>query len=648
MADKYFSGEDPVGKTVILNEDKAQPFVIGGVMADFPSNNHLHYEFLITLTGVEFWPGEQTNWCCWNYDTYVKLRSDAHAADLKEKLFSIRDNYLMPFLEKNGDQTASDVKKYHYFQLQPVTDIYLNQDDVNDELRHGDIRYVWLFGGVAVFILLLACINFINLSTAKSANRAKEVGLRKVVGSIRSHLVRQFLTESTVYSVVSFLLGIMIVLLAMPFFNELSGKQLFIPWSTWWLIPALVAGAILVGIVAGIYPAFYLSAFRPVDVLKGTLSKGSKSSAVRSAMVIFQFTTSTILIIGTFIIYRQMNFLLHTKVGFDKEQVVMVQGTNTLQQQRESFKNEVLQLAGVENATISDYLPVSGTSRDQNGFWKEGKIKEDKAIYPQLWRVDEDYVRTLGMTLRDGRNFDRKLASDTSSIIINQTMAKEFGFEKPLGQRITNGTVYSVIGIVEDFHFESMKGAIRPLCLVLGQGGSVAAVKVKSENLQDAIQSLKGVWTRFMPHQPFRYSFLDERYARMYEDVDSMGRIVACFAGLAVIVACLGLFALSAFMVEQRGKEISIRLVMGATARSIFSLLTRNFVKLVVISLAIATPLSWYMMQQWLKDYTYKIDITWDVFILAGLLSVFIAVFTVSYQSIRAALANPANRLRWE
>jgi len=648
MADKYFPNEDPVGKIIILNEEKTKPFVVGGVMNDFPTNSHIHYEFLITLTNVEFWPGEQTSWCCWNYNAYIKLRPDTNIPSFEKKLTSMRETYLVSHLEKMGDQSVADVKKYHFFGVQPVEDIYLKSGKMGDEQQHGDMRYIWLFGGIAVFILLLACINFINLSTAKSANRAKEVGLRKVVGSARSFLVRQFLTESLVYSFVSFALALVLVILVMPFFNSLSGKQLSVPWTTWWLLPLLGAGAIMAGVIAGIYPAFYLSAFKPVDVLKGSVSRGSKSSTMRSAMVIFQFTTSIILIIGTFIIYEQMNFILHSKLGFSKEQVIMIQGASTLERQHDAFKNELKQLAEVENATSNNYLPVYGTNRDQNGFWKEGKQKIDKPVYGQFWYVDEDYIPTLRMKLVEGRNFNEKLKSDSAAIIINQALARAMGYKKSVGERMGNGRTYNVIGVVEDFHFDTMKGEIRPLCMVMGKGGDIVSVKVKSKNVASVLSSINKVWDKFMPHQPFRYTFLDESYARMYDDVDRTGRLFASFAGLAIIVACLGLFALSAFMVEQRSKEISIRLVMGASVRNIFRLLTQNFVKLVLVSFVIAAPISWIMMNKWLEDYKYKITITLDVFIAAGVTAVFIALLTISYQSISAALANPANRLRSE
>jgi putative ABC transport system permease protein len=648
MADKYFPKEDPVGKIVILNEDKTKPFVVGGVIKDFPTTSHLHYDFLITLVNIEFWPGEQTNWCCWNYEAYFKLRPDANLLLFESKLQKIKDTYLLTHLEKQGDQSLADVKKYHHFGFQPVENIYLNPENVADVVKHGDLRYIWMFGGVAVFILVLACINFINLSTAKSANRAKEVGMRKVVGSFRGYLVRQFLTESIFYSFISFALAIVLVVATMPFFNSVAGKQLSMPWTEWWLLPSLLMGAIIVGVVAGIYPAFYLSAFKPVDVLKGSVSRGSRSSGLRSAMVVFQFTTSIILIIGTFVIYKQMNFILNSKIGFDKDQVIMVQGANTLGEQHEAFKNELKQLADVENATSNNYLPVEGTHRDNNGFWKEGRQKIDKAVYGQIWAADEDYISTLGMKLLEGRNFDEKMKSDTAAMIINQEMAKQLGLSKPLGERVQNWRVFHVIGLIEDFHFESMQQKIRPLCLVLNKGGDIVSVKVKSQNMASVLQSINTVWNKFMPHQPFRYTFMDESYARMYEDVDRMGKIFASFASLAIVVACLGLFALSAFMVEQRSKEISIRLVMGASMKNIFKLLTQNFVMLVMISFLIATPLAWYMMTKWLEDYEYKIPLSWDVFLVAGIISVAIAVLTISYQSISAALANPAKRLRSE
>src|SRR5260221_2575712 len=351
----------------------------------------------------------------------------------------------------------------------------------------------------------------------------------------------------------------------MPYFNMVSGKSMSFPWAEYWLIPSLLIFAILVGVIAGIYPSFYLSSFRPIQVLKGNLTRGTKSSPLRSTLVIFQFTTSIILIIGTMVIYRQMNFILNKKIGFDKEQVLLLQGTNTLGNQVVAFADELRNLPQVTEVTTGDYLPVRGSKRNGNGFWNEGKRNIDPAVPGQFWRVDQTYLSTLGIKLVEGRNFNRDLASDSSAIIINQKMAKELGGNM-IGKRIDNyAGVWTIIGVVEDFHFETLREDIRPLSMVLGFEASTLAVKLKPGNMSESIQALTQMRNKFSPHQPIQLSFLDERYAAMYVDVQRMGKIFTSFSILAIVVACLGLFALSAFMVEQRSKEISVRLVLGAT-----------------------------------------------------------------------------------
>lgn len=646
-ADKYFPGEDPVGKVLVLNNEKDASYTVGGVMEDFKPTSHLQFDFFLTLSGKEFWQGEQTSWCCWNYNPYIKLKPGTDYKAFESKLQSLKKVYI-DYLIKEKNQSVDDVRKYYSFRVQPVRDIYLHSDEIHDIIPHGDMRYIWMFGGVAVFILALACINFINLSTAKSANRAKEVGLRKVVGSHRAALVNQFLSEAILYSLVSFALAIAILSVGLPYFNMLAGKDIVVPWLEWWFIPMLFGAALFVGIVAGLYPSFYLSSFKPIDVLKGSVARGMKNSNLRSSMVVFQFTASIVLIIGTFVIYQQMKFILTTKIGYDKEQVLMIDGVQTLEDQQPTFKEELLKLSGIENVTLTQYFPVSGTKRDQNQFWRDGKSQEEKSIGAQAWWVDEDYIETMGMKIVQGRNFQKDFASDSSSIIINEAMAKRFGFENPVGERIMNRQSWTIIGVVADFNFGSMKEKIEPLCFMRGDRGSIAAVKLNTEDMQSAISNVSTVWKKFLPHQPLRYSFLDESYARMYDDVRRTGNIFASFAILAIIVACLGLFALSSFMVEQRRKEISIRLVLGASLENIFRLLTSHFMKLIFISLILAIPLAWYVMQQWLADYEYKISIGWDIFVLAGILSMVIALSTVSYQALRAALANPANSLRSE
>ncbi len=648
-AEKYFPNENPVGKLMIVNNNEKEPFKIGGVIEDFPETSHLQYDFLMTLTGVEFWPGEQNYWGANNYPTYLLLKPGADAAQLSKKMDAVLEKYLLPLLEEQGQANVRELIKNASYELQPVRNIHLRSAGIQDVVQHGDIRFVWLFGGIALFILLIAIINFVNLSTARSANRAKEVGLRKTVGSFRSHIINQFLTESILFSLFSFTVGVLLAWLLLPYFNVLAAKSIAFPWQAWQLFPLLIISAIVVGLLAGAYPSFYLSSFKPIHVLKGNLSKGSKSSGMRSALVIFQFTTSIILIIATFVIYRQMDFILNKDVGYSKDQVIIIQGTNTLDKQLQSFKDELLQITSVKSATVSDYLPIKGTKRNGNTFWNEGKQKEDQGVGGQFWRVDHDYAKTLGMKIIEGRDFSREMASDSDAVVINQAMARELGLKDPINKRITNRRMtFNVIGVVQDFNFETLHSKVQPLCLVLGQNSNQISTKVSSSDMAGTLKAIESLWHKFSPHQPIRYAFLDERFARMYDDILRMGRIFTTFAVLAIFVASLGLFALSAFMVEQRSKEISIRLVLGASMKSIFGLLTRNFLVLVLIAFVLAVPIGWYLMQQWLQDYAFRIDITWDVFIVAGSLAGSIALLTISYQSVKAALMKPANVLKSE
>lgn len=644
-ADKYFPDQDPVGQTIILNEEESEPILIGGVMENFPTNSHLQFDFFITLTGEEFWPGEQTNWCCWNYSPYIRITQGSNPKELEEKLLLIKDNYIVKNAIESGSSNVDNIKKYFSFYLQPVANIYLESEGIGDDFSHGDIKLVWLFVAIAIFILLLACINFINLSTAKSSNRAKEIGLRKVIGSFRSNLIQQFLTESILYSAISVTLGIGLAILFLPYFNEVSDKSLVLPFAVWWVGPSLIVFILIIGLIAGVYPAFYLSAFKPIDVLRGSKSKGSKSSKLRNVMVVFQFTTSIVLIVGAMMVYRQMEYILNKDLGFDKDQVIMLQGANTLGNKLSTFKNELLKLPEVQSAALSNYLPVEGTKRDGNTFYKEGRDKIDKDVSAQCWKVDKDYVKTMGMKILEGRGFSDR-ASDSSAIIINQTMAKKLNLENPIGERIKNWESWNIIGVVEDFHFSTIKYNIRPLSLVLGNEGSIIAIKVDTKDMAASLTSITQTWDVFMPNQPVRYSFLDEAYARMYEDVQRTANLFTIFAFLAIIVACLGLFGLSAFLTEQRSKEISIRKVLGASFQVIFQMLTFDFLKMIVISIILAIPIGWYLMTSWLADFEYRTDISWDVFAIAGIIVVLIALFTVSFESIKASIVNPVKGLK--
>ncbi|HZY81439.1 MAG TPA: ABC transporter permease [Cyclobacteriaceae bacterium] len=648
-ADKYFPGEDPVGKGLILNDEPEDTFTITGVVEDF-GQSHLNYDFILTTPPGGLWPGEEDSWCCQNFTNYVRLREDANVSDVEKKISSIIDTYMMDEAMKNADDKAhiAWLKSMH-LELQPIYDIYMNLEGVHDGLNHGDIRLIWLFGSIAMFILFLACINFINLSTARSASRAKEVGIRKVIGSLRSGLVRQFLAESWMFSFFAIVLGAAMAAVAVPAFNGLVGRSLSFPWQEPMLIPLLLGASLLIGLIAGIYPSFYLSAFAPAKVLKGTVTTGGAKTTLRSTLVIFQFTISITLIIGTIIVSRQMDYLLNKKLGFDKDRVLILEGTHTLFDKAIPLKEELTQLADVEAVSLGGYLPVESSLRNGGSHWPDGRSEYDLHTTAQQWSVDHDYVKTMGLKIIDGRDFSEKFASDTAAIIINQQLAKELHLTNPVGSRIRNYYgAFTVIGVLEDFHFESLKRPISPISLMVKRNLKSIAVRVKSNDLAASIGSITGVWNKFSPHQPVRISFLDDEYARTYDDVKRFGLVVTVFATLAIVVASLGLFGLSAFLIQQRSKEISIRLVLGASTTSILRLLTQSFVVLVIISFALAAPLAWYMMNLWLVDYAYKVTITADVFILTGATAIGVALATVSYQSIRASLTNPAVNLKSE
>ncbi|MDB5025289.1 MAG: FtsX-like permease family protein [Mucilaginibacter sp.] len=652
-ADKYFPGKNPVGQVMYLNNDKTKPYRIGGVMQNIPETSHLRkFDFLLTLKGVEFYQGEQNNWNASNYPDYIKLRPGTNIAQFEKKIsHDIIKTYYLPIMTKDGMKDAEKQAVKFSLHLQNVADINLYSYDIYDNTPHGDVRFIWLFGAVAGFILVIACINFVNLSTAKSANRAKEVGLRKAVGSYRSSLINQFLAESIVYSILSFVIGIILAWVLLPYFNTLASKTLSMPWHQWWLTPFLIAAAFIVGIAAGLYPAFYLSGFKPVQVLKGSISTGSKNSILRNSLVVFQFSASIILIICTLVIYNQTQFILNKKVGFDKDQVVVIQGTNTLGDKNvKSFKNELLKLSSVKNVSISDYLPVNGSKRNGNTFYNEARTKLDAGVYGQYWQIDDTYLKTMGMKLVEGRNFSYTMAADTQgAAIINQTMAKKLNLKNPIGKRITNGYAkLTVIGVVQDFNFESMRDHIGPIVLNFGLSPSIVSVKIGSSDIKNTLSNIITVWKKYSPEQPIRYTFLDEQFANMYADVQRTGHIFTSFAVLAIIIACLGLFALSAFMAEQRSKEIGIRKVLGATISNITALLSFDFVKPVFIAILIASPIAWWAMNKWLQDFAYKIPISWWIFVLSATLAMAIALLTVSFQSIKAALMNPVKSLKSE
>jgi putative ABC transport system permease protein len=664
-AEKYFPGESAIGKSLIL--DNELDFRITGVYEDIPLNSHFHFDFLLAMEGLE--EAQTTSWLSNNFQTYLKIREDADPEALNQKLMSLIRKNVEPELSKvfgegaTLDAMLADGGKMEY-EVQPLLDIHLKSDLMGEFEPNFNITYVYLFVAIALFILFIACINFMNLSTARSSNRAKEVGIRKVMGSYRSHLIRQFLMESILLSVISFLIAIPIVAVLLPIFNDLAGRELAVPFSQFTFYGILIFGAIGTGLLAGIYPAFFLSGFKPISILKGKVSMGMRSGMVRSSLVVFQFSISIILIIATIAVFNQLNYIQNKKIGFNKEQIITVDDVYALDDQAESFKRKILANSMMESGTITGFLPVSGTWRSDTPWWAEGKDPKqtENLVSLQNWQVDYDYVKTMGMEIAEGRDFSMEFPSDSSAVILNETAAKQFNFVgDPIGQKIyslagNNETMNldelegrTVVGVVKNFNFESLKENIGSVMIFLSEKPrGIASFRFNSENTDQVVEYVEATWNQFAPGQPFTYSFLDDRFGNMYASETRLGKVFGIFAGFAIVIACLGLFALTAFTAEQRTKEIGIRKVLGSSIGSIVVLLSKEFAKLVVIAFLIASPVAWWAMSKWLEDYQFKQELGWQVFLGAGFFAILIALLTTSYQSIKAATANPVNSLKSE
>jgi putative ABC transport system permease protein len=657
IARKYFNSTDVLGK--VLRFDNKTNYKITGVMKEVPENSHFNFDFFVALAGVE--EAHQNVWLSFNFNTYLLLRKDTDIGSFQRKLEEIRKKYIWPQAEQLMKISQEDFKQsgnYINLSLMPLTDIHLRSDRIAELAPNSDVQVVYIFSVIAIFILLVACVNFMNLSTARSANRAKEVGVRKVLGSQRKSLVGQFLAEAVVMSLIAFVFATGMALLLLPYLNQLALKHLTLSvWEHPLLFPALIGFAVVVGVLAGSYPAWYLSAFRPIQVLKGTITGGFKRSYLRSALVVFQFFISIVLIIATIIIYNQLNYIRNKKLGFQKEQVILIKDAYVLDKQAETFKQEVLKYPEIISGSKSGFLPVSNSSRDNESLFPEGHIENDKAVSTQFWTVDHDYIKTMGMQMAGGRDFNKEFPTDSSAIILNETAVALFGFSgNPIGKKVTelidlNAKTtrdYTVIGVVKNFNYESLRENIGALCMKIGGDAGSISFRTNTSHMAQTINHIKSAWKQVAPNEPFTFAFLDEEFDNMYRSEQRSGKIFVSFAVLAILIACLGLFGLAAYAAEQRTKEIGIRKVLGATVRQIASMLSKDFLRLVLIASLIAFPVAWWFMNQWLQDFAYRIPIEWWVFAVATFVSLFIAVVTVSFQAVKAALANPVNNLRTE
>ena len=640
MAKKYFGDQDPIGQT--LEYENEYPLVVTGVLAPIPETSHIKFDF---LTSVHRFEQEEwfSGWWNNNMMTYVLLAEGAEEKAVEAQFPAFMEKYMGDDFERLGLRLG--------LTLKPMTDVYFANDTEFDVwVEHGNQSMIYIFLAIALFILLIACINFMNLATARAARRSAEVGVRKTLGASRSDLIYQFFGESFLTTFVAVLLTIVLISVLLPAFNQFAEVNLTLPTNVGF--PLLLLGVVVgVGLLAGSYPALFLSAFVPVKALKGGLKVGRKGESMRKGLVIFQFVISIVLIIAVMVVNQQMRYVQDQRLGFDKEQVILLEVDNDeIYNQQQSFKDQLRQNTRITNVSVMSGEP--GGFHDMYAFNVESK--EEEVVMSTVF-TDADYVATLGLTMIAGRNFSPQFSTDTlETIILNETAVRELEWspEGALGKEIVNPFSDSiprrVVGVVKDYHFASLHHEIDPLAIMMGDDSRMIAIKTTAGNMAPVIDLVSDTWSSIVSQHPFSFTFLDESYDQLYRAEQKQGQIFTLFAGIAIFVACLGLFGLVTFVAEQRIKEIGVRKVLGASVLQLVHLLTNDFATLVVIALVIASPIAYYIMQQWLADFAYRVTIPWWTFVLAGLVATLIAMLTVSFQSVKAAVRNPVDALRSE
>lgn len=660
-ARRYFNSTDVIGRTLEVGSDNTL-LKITGVIRDMPEQSHFHFSFIRPIReSYTFNDPSDNDWVSNSYYTYILAQPGTTRAEVQKDVNAVVNLHISPALQQMFHTSGADLEKAgNHFRCRifPLTDVHLHSNKSGELEANSNIQYVYIFSVIAVLILLIACVNFMNLSTARSANRAKEVGIRKVAGSTKGHLILQFLTESILLSLFALVLALGIAVLLLPMFNQLAGKSLH-PDALFSgrFLPALILLVLLVGCLAGSYPAFYLSSFQPIQVLKGKIAAGFKSSWLRSSLVVFQFFISIGLIVSTLVIYRQLHYIRNKEVGFNRYQVLVIHNTWPLGQDgTTNLRKNLLTLAGVTDATVTPDIPTVDGQYWQQGWFPDASLDARKAILMTTLRVDDHYIPTLGMQIVRGRNFDlAQFPTDSTAILLNEAAVAALGVKDPLNLILYNHDdqfkllTYHVVGIVKDFNYNSMHDKIHPLLMVVNTfNWSSMAVRFHTNDVFSLVQQVETKFHAAKQGLPFSYTFMDDDFDKLYHAEQRTGQIFISFAVFAILIACLGLFGLVTYAAEQRTKEIGIRKVLGARVSGIVSLLSREFTMLVGIAALIAFPVAWWAMYKWLETFAYRTEISWWIFLVAGAVALAIALLTVSIQTIRAALANPVKSLRSE
>ena len=641
-AKKYFGDKDPMGQTLMITGEGLAATVTG-VMKDIPENSQIKADMVLSMTTItkQWNKSLDSQWGNYGSQAYILLKQGTNAKNLQGKFPA--------FLERRNGTEMKKSQMYATLLLEPLRDVYLRS--TRNGSKTGNINNVYIFAIVAIFILLIACINFVNLTTARSAERAKEVGIRKVVGAAKTQLARQFIGESIIICLIAFILAVLLSAIFLPSFNQLAGKTISDGiFQHGQYVFYLFLAAIGIGLLAGIYPAFVLSSFKPVIVLKGRFATGNRGILLRKGLVVAQFSISVALIIGTIVVYNQMNYMRSRDLGFSKDQM-MVMDTNG-DPGKEAFRQAITGISAVKATAMSSSVPGSGNPGAYSEI--ENKKGELQIANLDLYYVDFDYIPLFKIKMAAGRPFSKDFMTDTTqAMVLNEAAVKMFGYSSPqeaIGKRFKQwGREGKIIGVTKDFHFRALQEPIKPLSMRIEPGGSnLVSVNVAAANLPATIAAIENKWKTLIPNRPFSYFFLDEYFNKQYRGEERFGKLFLNFAILAIFISCLGLLGLASYSTMQRTKEIGIRKVMGASVKGIINLLSKEFLTLVVLSFFIAMPVAWYFMHAWLKDFAYRTDISWWVFVLAGILALLIAITTVSFQAIKAAIANPVKSLRTE
>lgn len=641
-AKKYFGKENPLGQTLLITGD-ASPAKVTGIIKDIPENSQVRGDVILSMTTIteKYNAGLNDQWGNYGSGAYFLLAPNTNAKALEKKFPA--------FLEKRNGPEMKQLQMYPTIILEPLRDVYLRS--TRNGNKSGNINNVYIFASIAVFILLIACINFINLTTARSTERAKEVGIRKVVGALKNQLAKQFIGESIFLCLIAFFLTVGLSALLLPLFNQLSGKTIShgIFEHPQYLLQLFFA-SIVIGFLAGVYPALVLSSFKSITVLKGRFATGTRGTILRKGLVVAQFTISIALIIGTIIVYTQMRFMRNQDLGFSKDQIIVMDsyGDST----KTVFRNSIAGLPSIKSTAMSSSVPGGGNPA---AYSQIENIKGDLQIANlDLYFVDFDYIDQFKIKILAGRAFSRDFQTDTTqSMILNEAAMKMFGYTSPqqaVGKRFKQwGREGKIIGIMKDFHFRSLQTGIKPLSMRIEPNGcNLVSAKISASNIPATISAIEQKWKSVMPNRPFSYFFMDEYFDKQYRGEEKFGKLFLNFSILAIFISCLGLLGLASYSTMQRTKEIGIRKVMGASVSNIVNLLSRDFLKLVLISFLIAAPIAWYFMYKWLQEFAYRTSIGWWVFLFAGIAALAVALLTVSFQAIKAAVTNPVNSLRSE